>query len=58
MITDLTPYRSFVDQLDLSEEQKLNWANAVLMIVESIFDMHLGTTRVALKKHVKHPDQN
>ncbi len=49
MITDLTPYRKYVDQFDLNEEQKLEWANAVLMIVESIFDMHLGTAQIALK---------
>lgn len=50
MITDLTPYRKHVDQFDLTEEQKLAWANAMLMIVESIFDMHLGTAEVPLKK--------
>lgn len=42
MITDLTPYRKHVDQFDLTEEQKLEWANTMLMIVESIFDKHLG----------------
>ena len=49
MITDLTPYRKHVDQFDLSEEKKLEWANAMLMIVESIFDMHLGTAQMPLK---------
>ena len=43
MIADLTPYRKYVDQFDLTEEQKLEWVNAMLMIVESIFDKHLGS---------------
>lgn len=50
MITDLTPYRKYVDQFDLSEAQKLEWVNAMLMIVESVFDMHLGTAPVPLRK--------
>jgi hypothetical protein len=49
MITDLTPYRHYVDQFNLTEEEKLAWANAVLMIVESMFDMHLGTAHLPLK---------
>lgn len=44
-ITDLAPYRKYVDQFDLTEEQKLKWVNAMLEVVESIFDLHL------------HPDQ-
>ena len=50
MITDLTPYRKHVDQFDLTEEQKLEWANAMLMIVESIFDQHLGTDPLSHSK--------
>jgi hypothetical protein len=49
MITDLAPYRQYVDQFDLTEEEKLAWVNALLMIVESIFDLHLGTARIPLK---------
>jgi hypothetical protein len=40
-ITDLTPYRKYVDDFVLTEKQKLEWVNAVYEIVESIFDMHL-----------------
>jgi hypothetical protein len=43
-ITDLTPYRKYVDDFDLTEKQKLEWVNAVYEIVESIFDMHLNPT--------------
>lgn len=42
MITDLTPYRKYVDQFDLTEEQKLEWVNALLMIVESILARSLS----------------
>lgn len=45
MITDLTPYRKHVDQFDLTEEQKLELVNAVWMIVDSVFDQHLGLNR-------------
>jgi hypothetical protein len=36
MITDLTPYRQYVDEFDLSEEQKLELVNTMEMIVERI----------------------
>lgn len=49
MITDLTPYRKYVDQFDLTEEQKLELVNAVWMIVESIYDYHLGINQLVLK---------
>lgn len=45
MITDLTPYRKHVDQFDLTEEQKLELVNAIWMIVDSVFDQHLGLNR-------------
>lgn len=38
MITDLTPYRKYVDDFDLTDEQKLELVNALYMIIESIFD--------------------
>ncbi len=50
MITDLTPYRKHVDQFDLTEEQKLDLVNAVWMIVDSVFDYHLGINRLARKE--------
>lgn len=50
MITDLTPYRKHVDQFDLTEEQKLELVNSVWMIVDSIFDYHMGLTQLTPKK--------
>jgi hypothetical protein len=50
MITDLTPYRKHVDQFDLSEEEKLELVNAVWMIVDSIFDQHLGINQLPKKE--------
>lgn len=50
MITDLTPYRKHVDQFDLTEEEKLELVNAVWMIVDSIFDHHLGINQLPKKE--------
>lgn len=49
MITDLTPYRKYVDDFDLTEEQKLELVNSLYMIIESIFDQHLGVNQLLLK---------
>ncbi len=49
MITDLTPYRRYVDQFDLTDEQRLELVNAVAMIVESIYDQKLGVNQLLLK---------
>jgi hypothetical protein len=49
MITDLTPYRKYVDDFDLTDEQKLELVNALYMIIESIFDQHLGVNQLILK---------
>jgi len=48
MIIDLTPYRKHVDQFDLSEEQKLELVNAVWMLVDNIYDHHLGINQLLL----------
>lgn len=49
MITDLTPYRKHVDQFDLTEKQKLDLVNSVWMIVDSIFDYHMGLNKLPAK---------
>lgn len=49
MITDISRYRKQLDQFDLSEEQKLELVNALWMIVESIYDQHLGINQLLLK---------
>lgn len=53
MITDLTPYRKHVDQFDLTEQEKLDLVNAVWMLVDSVFDYHLGLNRL-VKKGKRH----
>lgn len=53
MITDLTPYRKHVDQFDLTEKEKLDLVNAVWMIVDSIYDQHLGLNQWPPKKPPK-----
>ncbi|MDX2095985.1 MAG: hypothetical protein SFW64_08640 [Alphaproteobacteria bacterium] len=50
MITDLTPYRKYVDQFDLTEEQKLELVNAVWVILENYFDQQLGLNQLAIKE--------
>lgn len=52
MITDLTPYREYVDKFDLTQEQKLELVNAVWMIVESIYDYHLGINKLLLNDKI------
>ncbi len=48
MITDLKPYRKYVDKFDLTEEEKLDLVNAVWMLVENIYDYHLGINQLLL----------
>ncbi len=50
MITDLTPYRKYVDKFDLTEEQKLELVNAVWVILENYFDLQLGLNQLARKE--------
>ena len=42
MTVDISRYRKFVDHLDLSEAEKIELLNAVWMLVERIYDYHLG----------------
>lgn len=49
MITDLTPYRKYVDKFDLTEDQKLELVNALSTIVETIYDKVLGVNQMTLK---------
>lgn len=49
MITDISRYRKQLDQFDLTEEQKIELVNALWMIVESIYDQHLGINQLLLK---------
>lgn len=54
MITDLSPYRQYVlDQLDLTEEEKLELVNAVWMLVDNIYDYHLGINQLLLLNKTK-----
>jgi hypothetical protein len=50
MITDLTLYRKYVDQFDLTEEQKLELVNAVWTTLENYFDQQLGINQLLLKE--------
>jgi hypothetical protein len=50
MITDLTPYRQYVDTFDLTEEQKLELVNAWWTIINNIYDHHLYGTPTIFSK--------
>ncbi|MCC7260657.1 MAG: hypothetical protein IT567_06455 [Alphaproteobacteria bacterium] len=50
MITDITPYRKYVDQFDLTEQQKIELVNAVWTTLENYFDQQLGINQLPLKE--------
>lgn len=50
MITDITPYRKYVDKFDLTEQQKLELVNAVWVILENYFDHQLRLNQVPIKE--------
>ena len=45
----LAPYRKYVDQFDLSEEQKLEFVQAMRAIVDALFDQHFKFNHLLLK---------
>ncbi len=47
MLTDVTPYRKYVDQFDISEEKKLELIHSVWNMMQSVVDEAFG----------KHPAQ-
>lgn len=49
MITDLAPYRKYIDQFDLTEEQKLDLVNALWTIVDNIYDQCLGANQLVYR---------
>jgi hypothetical protein len=50
MITDITPYRQYVDQFDLTEQQKIELVNAVWTTLENYFDQQLGINQLPIKE--------
>ena len=53
MITDLTPYRQYVDVFDITEKQKLELINALWVLAESILDEQFGLTRTGAELEPK-----
>lgn len=45
----LAPYRKHVDQFDLSEEQKLEFVQAMRAVVNALFDQHFRFNHLLLK---------
>jgi hypothetical protein len=45
----LAPYRKHVDQFDLSEEQKLEFVQAMRAVVNALFDQHFKFNHLLLK---------
>lgn len=54
MITDITPYRQYVDQFDLTEQQKIELVNAVWTTLENYFDLQLGLNQLPIKERKTH----
>jgi hypothetical protein len=44
-ITDLEPYRPYIDAFDLTEEQKLELVNTIVTIAEVILDKKFRSTK-------------
>jgi len=49
IITDLTPYRKYVDEFDITEKQKLELVNTLWAIIENIIDQHFGLYQLEQK---------
>lgn len=55
IITDLTPYRQYLDDFDLTDEEKLDLVNALQTAAYVIVDKHFGLHRFALPIIPKKP---
>ncbi|MDB2414324.1 hypothetical protein N9W34_00960 [Rickettsiales bacterium] len=47
-ITDLEPFRPYIDNFDLTEEQKLELINTIAMMAETVLDKHFRMNRADL----------
>lgn len=54
-ITDLTPYRQYLDEFDLTDEQKLDLVNTLETLAYILVDKHFGLHRFALPIFPKKP---
>lgn len=60
IVTDLTPYRKYVDRFAISEQQKLELVNALWVMVENILDKQFGLNQpdfLTLKQDVEPDNQ-
>jgi hypothetical protein len=48
IVTDLEPYREYVDCFDISEKQKLELINALWVLAENILDMQFGLNQIEI----------
>jgi hypothetical protein len=46
MITDLRPYRKYVDCFDISERQKLELVNTLWVLAQNILDEQFGLNQI------------
>ena len=52
-ITDLDPYRPYIDNFDLTEEQKLELVNAIEQIARMVLDRQFGLAERNIRKNKK-----
>ncbi len=55
VITDLSPYRQYLDDFDLTDEQKLDLVNTMQTLAYIIVDRHFGLHRFAVPVFPKKP---
>lgn len=55
VITDLTPFRPHIDRFDLTEEQKLELVNTIVMMAETALDRHFRMNRRELPQFKQKP---
>lgn len=54
-ITDLAPYHKYLDEFDLTDEQKLDLVNAMQTLAQIIVDRQFGLHRFAMPIIPKKP---
>lgn len=54
-ITDLEPFRPYIDNFDLTEEQKLELVNTLAMMAETVLDKHFLRNRPDLSVSSQKP---
>ncbi len=55
MAIDLTPFRPYIDNFDLTEEQKIELVTTIIMMVDTVLDSHFRMNRTYLSVYSQKP---